>query len=137
MGFMDRGKSLLAACALILIGFNVAGCSGPACDSMMRYNTLVLDASSLPEPAAALDLVISCPDRTGSDSCTMEPTGKRFALGTQSSVYIEPSVRAVRAVVYKKGSQEVVAETELNPVPWDPPQKPNTCPAPATATLKL
>lgn len=133
---MNRGKWLLAACALFIAGINIVGCAGPACDTAMRYNTLVLDSSSLPDPVTGLDLVITCPGRD-LNACTLEPSGKRFDLASERSVFADPSVQAIHAVVYKKGSQSVVAEADMNPVPWDPPHKPNTCSTPAKATLKL
>ena len=133
---MNRGKRLLAACALLIAGINVVGCAGPACDTAMRYNTLVLDSSSLPEPVTGLDLVISRPGRD-LNACTLEPSGKRFDLASERSVLVDPSVQAIHAVVYKKGAQSVVAEADMNPVPWDPPRKPNTCATPAKATLTL
>lgn len=133
---MNRGKRLLAACALFTAGINFVGCASPACDSATRYNTLVLDSSALPAPVTGLDLVITCPGRE-LNACTLEPSGKRFDLASERSVFVDPSVQAIHAVVYKKGSQSVVAEADMNPVPWDPPRKPNTCPTPAKATLKF
>lgn len=101
---------------------------------MLRYNTLELDFSSLPKPTPGLDFMIDCP---GQEACTAEPAGKRFEVDSDNSVYIWPGVRAVHVVVYEKWSQKVVAETTMDPAPWDPPEKPNTCPTPAKASLKL
>ncbi|MET4094428.1 hypothetical protein ABIB51_001342 [Arthrobacter sp. UYCu712] len=78
--------------------------------------------------------MIGCP---GKESCSDQPAGKRFDADTESSVFVFPGVRAGHVMVYEEGTQTVVAESTVDAVPWDPPGKPNKCPVPARATLKL
>jgi hypothetical protein len=134
---MSWGKGLAFVGALVIAGTALTSCSGSACDTALRYNTLVLDFSSLTRPSAELDFLIDCPGREDRDACTAEPAGKRFEVSSESSVYVWPGVRAVHVTVYEKNTQNVVTEKSLDPVPWDPPEKPNTCATPAKATLKL
>ena len=131
---MTAGKRRALFGALLIAAMVQTGCSAPACDSSLRFNTLTLDFSSLPTPGSGLDFVIGCPGR---ESCSDRPANKRFDADAESSVFILPGVRSVHVTVYEKGSQSVVAETTKDPVPWDPPVEPNKCPVPAKATLKL
>jgi hypothetical protein len=55
----------------------------------------------------------------------------------ENSVYMWPGVRAVHIAVYDEGSQNIVAQKTTDLVPWDPPEKQNTCAMQAKATLKL
>jgi hypothetical protein len=112
----------------------LAGCYIPACDTALRLNTLTIDFSSFPGSGTGFEFMIECP---GKDSCDGEPDRKRFDAATENSVGVIPGIEAVHVLVYEKGSQNVVAEQTLDPIPWDPPVKPNTCPIPAKATIKL
>jgi hypothetical protein len=123
--------------ALMITGVALTGCYAPTCDTALRFNTFALDFSSLPKSGAGLDFKVDCPGRQDQAACTADPAEKRFDADSDSSVYVWPGVRAVHVVVYEKGSQNIVAETTMDPVPWDPPEKPNTCATPAKATLKL
>ena len=134
---MTRRRRFSCFGFLLVAGATLTGCYTPTCGTALRYNTLALDFSSLPKSSAGLDFKIDCPSQQDREACTAEPAGKRFEVDSENSVYIWPGVGAVHVVVYEKGSQRVVTETTLDPVPWDPPEKPNTCPTPAKASLKL
>jgi hypothetical protein len=96
-----------------------------------------VDFSSLPKSDAGLDFKVDCPGQRDGAACTADHAGKRFDDDSESSVYMWPGVRTVNIVVYDEGSQNIVAQKSTEPVPWDPPEKPNTCAMPAKATLKL
>ncbi|WP_405476476.1 hypothetical protein [Paenarthrobacter ilicis] len=131
MAYVSRISVLGAVVVSVLA---LSACYTPTCDTALRLSTLTVDFSAFPDSGAGLEFEVDCP---GKSSCSDAVPGLRFDAKTENEVSVLPEIQDIRVVVYKKGSSIVISEKSLNPVPWDPAHRPNTCTTPAKATLKL
>lgn len=134
---MTPGIRRSSVAFLLLAATTLTGCGAASCDTAMRFSTLALDFSVIPN-SGNLDFVVECLDREDQNACTQFGAGKRYDAATESSVYMWIGVRAVRVTLYDKATQAVVAERTLDPISWDPPTKDGPCgPPQAKAEWKL
>lgn len=131
MGLISRFSVVGAVAAAV---FSLSACYTPTCDTALRLSTLKVDFTAFPNAGSGLDFEINCP---GKSSCSDKPAGTRYDAQTENEVGVLPEVQAVQVLVYEKGSSRRIAERSLDPVPWDPPARANSCPTPAKATMKL
>lgn len=121
---------------LLLAGSTTTSC-GAACDTAMRFSTLNVDFSSLPNQDG-LEFIVECPDRDNQDDCTAYNADKRYNASTDTSVHIWLGVQSVRITVFVRGTTEIVALDSLKPIPWDPPIREGPCgPTSSQANWKI
>lgn len=119
---------------LLVATSSLTACYTPSCSASLEPNILTLDFSAVGRHADDLEFEVDCPGKT---ECFEKSAGVRFDAVTQNAVEVWPGVSSVHVVVYEKGGQSAVLEKTLDPVPWDPPTKPNSCPVAGKAVLKL
>ena len=119
---------------LLMAASSLTACYTPSCATLLEPNVLAIDFSAMGRPAVDLEFEIDCP---GKSECFEKSAGVRFDAATQNAVEVWPGISNVHVVVYEKGGQSPIFEKNLEPVPWDPPTKPNSCPIPGKAVLKL
>lgn len=131
---MPRVLSVPLLSVLLLATLSLAACYRPSCATLLEPNILTIDFSATGRPVAELEFEIDCP---GKSECFEQSAGARFDAATQNAVEVWPGISNIHVVVYEKGGQSAIYEENLDPVPWDPPTKPNSCPVPGKAVLKL
>jgi hypothetical protein len=119
---------------LVLAASSLTACYTPSCATLLEPNVLTIDFSAVGRPAVDLEFEFDCP---GESECFENSAGARLDAATQNAVEVWPGISNVHVVVYEKGGQSPIFEKNLEPVPWDPPTKPNSCPVPGKAVLKL
>lgn len=119
---------------LLVVTSSLAACYTPSCSTSLKPNILTIDFTATGQPVDGLDFEVDCP---GKSDCFEKSAGRRFSASTQNVVEVWPGIRNVHVVVYEKGGQSAILEKTLDPVPWDPPTKPNSCQVPGKAVLKL
>ena len=131
---MPRILSVPLLAILLLATLSMAACYRPSCATLLEPNLLTIDFSAIGRPAVDLEFGIDCP---GKNECFENSAGARFDAATQNEVEVWPGISNVHVVVYEKGGESPIFEKTLDPVLWDPPTKPNSCPVPGKAVLKF
>lgn len=112
----------------------LTACYKVSCATLLVPSTLTVEFRSLPQPLEGLEFEVDCP---GKSECYDRAAGELFNAATDHEVQVWPGITKVHIVVFEKGGQTPISETTVDPVPWDPPIKPNSCPTPSRATVTL